>query len=130
MKSVTRARWIASIDMEQLVSSILRNGTLLSMGLILTGLVLRWSRGRELYADRHLQGTNVLQFVLNDIHRVDSPKPCASMLIRLGVAVVFLTPYLRVLASMLYFAAIERRWTHTLLAGIVFTLLTYVLFFG
>ncbi|MBI3324788.1 MAG: DUF1634 domain-containing protein [Candidatus Omnitrophica bacterium] len=130
MRSVTQARWIASIDMEPLISSILRYGTLLSMGLITTGLVLRWSRGHQFGADDHLQGTNVLQFLLAHGHWVGSPRLCSSMCIRLGVAAVLVTPYLRVLASMFYFSVVERRRTHTLLTGIVAALLTYILFFG
>jgi uncharacterized membrane protein len=47
--------------------------------------------------------------------------------VELGVCVLILTPYTRVLASMLYFAAVERNWKYTLFTLAVLAVLTYAL---
>jgi uncharacterized membrane protein len=38
------------------------------------------------------------------------------------------TPYVRVLASLFYFAVVARNWKYTLFTGFVLTVLTYSLF--
>jgi uncharacterized membrane protein len=47
--------------------------------------------------------------------------------ISLGVATLLLTPYLRVLASIGYFAFVERDLKYTLFTTFVFAVLTYSL---
>jgi uncharacterized membrane protein len=50
------------------------------------------------------------------------------LFINSGIVVLLLTPYVRVLASMLYFAAVEHNLKYTLFTGFVFSVLTYSLF--
>lgn len=50
------------------------------------------------------------------------------VLINFGLAVLLLTPYVRVAASMLYVAVAERNWKYTAFTGFVFAVLTYSLF--
>jgi len=45
-----------------------------------------------------------------------------------GLAVLMLTPYARVLASVLYFALVERSAKYTIFTGFVLAVLTYSLF--
>ena len=129
MNRVTRLTWIASVDMEHLVGAILGSGTVLSFGLVIAGLMLRAAIGGPVGIEEPLYGTNVLQFILADLHRL-SPQLWPVVLTHLGVAVLLVSPYVRVLVSLLSFAFLERSWSHTLLTGSVLTLLTYILFLG
>ncbi len=50
------------------------------------------------------------------------------LLVSLGIAALLLTPYLRVLASLLFFAFVEHNWKYSLFTGFVLAVLTYSLF--
>ncbi len=127
IKRAARKQWIARFDMEALVSAILRQGMVLSLGLISAGVALRYASDRTVGFEDHLRGTNVLQFLLADIHQVASPRFWPSAVAHVGIAVLLLIPYLRVLASMLYFVFVERSRVHALLTGLVLLTLTYIL---
>ena len=118
MKRVARGIWLASFDMEDLISMMLRSGMLISMGMVLAGLALQMTGAGPGGLEDRLQGTNVLQFMLADLRRAGSPRLWPSLLAHLGVAVVLLTPYARLLASLYYFGYVERRWTHALLTSL------------
>ena len=124
-----RAQWVATFDMEDLISAILRHGTRLSIGLILAGVVLRWIR-HEHAAMTALQGANAFHFLAADLHRLGSPAFLPELLIRWGIGVLLFTPYARVAASILYFACVHRSWKHTLLGALALAPLTYILFLG
>jgi uncharacterized membrane protein len=49
------------------------------------------------------------------------------LLVNLGIAVLMLTPYVRVLASMLYFMLVERNLKYGLFTAFVLAMLTYSL---
>ena len=126
-----RKQWVARFDMEALVSAILRQGMVLSLGLISVGVAWRYASDRTVGFEAPLRGTNVLQFLLADIHRVAaSPRFWPSAVAHVGVAGLLLIPYLRVLASMLYFVFVERSRAHALLTGLVLVTLTYILLIG
>ena len=127
---VARAVWIAKFDMEALVSALLRYGTLLSIGFTGVGLLCRIGGAPQAAVDAHLQGNNLLQFMLADLHRVGSQEPAAVGLTHVGIAALLLTPYVRVLASTCYFAFVERSGRHAVLTGLVLATLTYILFLG
>lgn len=127
MRPVDRARWLARFDMEHLVSAILRNGMLVSMGLVLAGLLVRWlTRGVEA-PPPILQAESLPTLVWRDVARARESGTWPSLLMHLGVAALLLTPYLRVAASFVYFVRVERSWKHALFAGIVLALLTITL---
>ena len=50
------------------------------------------------------------------------------VMVNMGMAVLMLTPFVRVLASVFYFALVERNWKYTLFTGFVLGVLTYTLF--
>ena len=52
------------------------------------------------------------------------------MLVNLGIAALMLTPYVRVLMSMLYFALVERNRKYAVFTAFVLAMLTYGLFTG
>jgi uncharacterized membrane protein len=118
----------APLDMESLVGSILLGGVLLSTGLLIAGLVWHWAATHHLGLEYALMGVNFFQFLLADIRQAASGALRPRVLVSLGLAVLMVTPYLRVLASILYFAFVERNWKYTLFTGFVFTVLTYSLF--
>ena len=130
MRNVARAKWVASFDMEDLISLILRSGMVMTIGFVLAGLALRWAGMGGGEVDETLQGTNVLQFMLADFRLAGSPRFWPQGLTHLGVAALLLTPAIRVGASLCYFACVQRRWEHALLNGLVLATLTYILFFG
>ncbi len=130
MRDVARAKRIASFDMEDLVGSILRVGTGLSLSCIAAGVVLRWTGMSQGTSADALQGTNVLHFIVADLHRVGSIRWWPALLVHGGLAVLLYTPYARVAASVLYFSFIQRSWKHALLTSLVLAALTYILFFG
>ncbi len=114
--------------METLVGYILLVGVLLAMALILVGLMWHWAATGHLQIQSLTSGMDLFQFVWADIQRASSDSWRPGLLLKLGIAVLMLTPYVRVMISMLYFAFAERNWKYTVFTGIVFSVLTYSLF--
>ena len=130
-RHVARLKWIAGFDMEDLVGAILQRGTWFSIGLLLASAILRRSPAyRHAGVEAPLQGINVLDLVLDDLPRVADSVFWSSGLAHLGVIVLMLIPYVRVLASVFYFACVERSGRHVVLTGVVAAVLTYIVFLG
>lgn len=119
MRSVSRARWLADFDMESLVERLLSLGMVVSIGFLVVAMVVQWFAKGQIGPWENLQGTNLLQFM--------RPVPGASFLVHLGIGALLLTPYLRVLVSMLYFAWVDRNVKYALFSGLVLFALTYIL---
>lgn len=115
-------------DMEILVGYILQIGVVLSMTLIAIGLVWRWLNTGEFAFDYTITGMNFFEFVLLDIQQMFAGAFRPRLLVNLGIATLMLTPFVRVFASMLYFAIAEHNWKYTLFTAFVFAVLTYSLF--
>ena len=118
----------ARFDMEVIVGYILRGGVLLSMTLVTAGLIWRWIATGHLGLEYSIGGMNLFEFVVTDARKVAADAVRPRLLVNLGIAALMLTPYARVLASMLYFAFVERNAKYTLFTGFVFSVLTYSLF--
>ncbi len=116
------------VDMEVLVGYILLGGVLLSIGLVVAGLVWHWAATGRLGLEYSIVGMNLFQFVAADIRRVTHGAVGPGLLVNLGIAALMLTPYTRVLASMLYFALVARNGKYAVFTGFVLTVLTYSLF--
>ncbi len=114
--------------MDLLVGYILLGGVLVSAALMGGGFVWYWvASGRPQIGDT-IAGMDLFQFVMTDLREVMSGALRPRLLINVGLAVLLLTPYVRVATSTLYFAAGERNWKYTLITGFVLTVLTYSLF--
>ena len=115
-------------DMEILVGYILLIGVLLSIALIAIGIVWRWLTTGQLGIEYSIVGMNLYEFVLADIRQIFSGGFRPRLFVNMGIAVLMLTPYVRVFASMLYFAFVERNRKYTLFTAFVFSVLSYSLF--
>jgi uncharacterized membrane protein len=114
--------------MEVLVGYILQIGVLLSISLIAVGVVWRWFNTGSVGFDYSISGMNFFEFVLSDIQQMLAGNFRPRLLANLGMTTLMLTPYVRVLASMLYFALAAHNRKYTLFTGFVFVVLTYSLF--
>lgn len=129
MKDVAWIKWIASFDMEPLLSSVLKIGTGVSMALFAASLALhQWAGKAESGFGPNLQAKSVPLLILADLGQFDSPGFWSRLLLHLGVSVLLLIPYVRLLVSMIYFAWIERSWKHVVFTGFVLIIMTIGLF--
>lgn len=114
--------------MEILVGYILQIGVLLSMTLIAIGVVWRWFNTGALGFDYSISGMNFFEFVMSDFQQMIAGTFRPRLFANLGMATLMLTPYVRVFASMLYFAFAAHNRKYTFFTGFVFVILTFSLF--
>jgi uncharacterized membrane protein len=114
--------------LDRIVGLLLAAGTLTSVTLIAVGIVWHGLATGTPRFDYTLAGTTVFQFVLDDVRQLAAGALRPRLLVNVGMAVLLLTPYTRVLASMAYFALVERNSKYTVFTGIVLATLTYSLF--
>ena len=115
-------------DMEVLVGYILLVGVLLSVLLLSIGLIWHWTSKGKLGLEYPIEGGNLFGFLLLLSQQILSGTFHPRFLISLGIAVLLLTPLVRVIASVFYFAIIEHNWKYTIFTGFVTAVLTYSLF--
>lgn len=116
------------LDMEMLVGWVLLGGLASSIAFILAGLGWYWEATGTLRPSYSLPATDVAMFILTDIRQVALFGAGPQRLINLGIGVLMLTPYTRVLASMVYFAVIDRNPKYALFTAVVLVTLTWSLF--
>jgi uncharacterized membrane protein len=116
------------IDVDLVIGYVLLGGVLTSMALLATGVAWHDVRTGELGLDYRLGGTTLFGFVVLDLQQLVAGEFRPRLLVNLGIAVLMLTPYARVLASMLYFGCLERNWKYTAITAFVLAVLTYSLF--
>jgi uncharacterized membrane protein len=114
--------------MEILIGYILLGGVLLSVALLAIGFVWRWERSGNLRFQHTIVGMNFFEFVLTSLRQMASPDLRPRVMVNMGIVVLMLTPFVRVLASVFYFALVLRNWKYTLFTGFVLGVLTYSLF--
>ena len=129
MHPTRRAVWVGTFDREPFIASILRVGTSLSLGLIISGVA--WCAAtNQFWLQPDLEGTNLLQLFASELRSAQSGGTSPALLLHLGIAVLLFIPFARVAASAWYFACVERRRTHALLAAVVAGVLAYIFFVG
>ncbi len=115
-------------EMDTLVGYILLSGVLLSMALVAAGLLWRWMATGSLGIEYRLAGMNLFEVVLHDVRLALAGAVRPRMLVTSGIVVLMLTPFFRVAASVVYFAAVLKNWKYTVFTSIVLIVLTYSLF--
>jgi uncharacterized membrane protein len=116
------------IKMDVLVGTILLAGVLLSMILVVVGMFWKWKHTGSVQVNYPLKGMNLFQLVVQEIHLTVHGDLRPRLFINLGIVVLMLTPYLRVMASVGYFFSVLKNWKYTLFTSIVLIVLTYSLF--
>lgn len=107
---------------------MLRGGVLSSSLLLAVGAGLTLaSPGEDVgLAPAAAGGESLFRWVVDCANELVARGPSADLFTRSGIVVLLLTPYARVLASLVYFAA-DRDRTYTLLTAFVLGVLTYSL---
>lgn len=114
--------------MENVVGYILLGGVSLSVALIVGGLAWHWAATGRFQFEYPIGKMNLARFVSSDLQQLIAGPVRPRYLINLGIATLILTPYMRILASVLYFALVARNWKYALFTAAVFSALTYSLF--
>jgi uncharacterized membrane protein len=115
-------------SMDVLVGYILLIGVLLSVALIIGGTLWNWILTHHLTIQYTISGENYFSFLLSSFRQLFGGALQPRLLISLGIVTLMFTPYLRVAASVVYFAVVAHNWKYTLFTLFVFTVLTYSLF--
>ena len=116
------------LDMESLVGYILLTGVLLSVALLSVGFAWRWVRVGSLRFEHSIVGMNFFEFISSTLQKMASRAFRPRLFLNMGIGVLMLTPFVRVLASVVYFAFVEHNWKYTLFTIFVLSVLTYSLF--
>lgn len=127
MTRVARVKWLSGFDLEPLLSAVLSGGMLISVGLMITGLMV--SRvigpGDIVYQIHAISLPRLLQA---DLRRVGSQEFWGRFLIDLGFSVLLLTPYVRLVITWLYLAFVKSRWRYAAYTSVILVLLTLMMF--
>jgi uncharacterized membrane protein len=121
------AEW-RQLEMDVLVGYILLGGVLLSMALIVAGLLWKYLQTGGLRLDYELAGMNLFQFAVSEVHVALRGPMRPRLLVNMGIVVLMLTPFFRVLASMVYFLLVLKNWKYTVFTLFVLLVLTGSLF--
>jgi uncharacterized membrane protein len=121
-------RRTSRFDMTTLVGWILLSGVVSSIALLIAGTIWQYASTGNLEVEFKLEGADLYHFVVSIARSALAGHWRPQTLIALGVCVLLLTPYVRVLASMLSFLFAERNWKYTLFTLFVLCVLTYTLF--
>lgn len=119
---------VGQAKMDLLVGYLLLAGVGLSIALIVVGLAWRLILTGHFSLDYKIAGMNLFEFLVLEIRTAASGQLRPRTLIDAGIAVLMLTPYVRVVASMFYFMIALKNWKYTLFTGIVLGVLTFSLF--
>ena len=125
MKNAARIKWLAKFDMETLVSSVLGAGTKLGLGFAIANFALQQIEGRP-PASNHLQAASLPTLFVMDLRHVRPPALWPQLLLDAALAILMLTPYCRVLASLFYTTCVEHDRKQMLFIGFVLTVLTVI----
>ncbi len=114
--------------MDMLIGYVLLVGVVLSVVLIVAGLAWHWLNTGHLGVEYTIPKMNLFDFVSVELGDFVDGRFRPRYLISLGITALLLTPYVRVLTSLLFFAFVEHNWKYSAFTGFVFAMLTYSLF--
>jgi len=127
-RTVESAQEWRQLEMDVLVGYILLCGVLLSVALIVAGLLWKYIQTGGVRLEYELAGMNLFQFVVSEIHLAALGQIRPRLLINMGIVVLMLTPFFRVLASVVYFLVVLKNWKYTAFTLFVLLVLTGSLF--
>jgi uncharacterized membrane protein len=114
--------------MDLLIGYVLLGGVVLSAVLIIAGLVWHWVNTGHLGVEYTIPKMNLFEFVTAEMRDFVGGQFRPRYLVSLGITALLLTPYVRVLTSVLFFAFVAHNWKYSVFTGFVFAMLTYSLF--
>ncbi len=114
--------------MDSLVGYILLVGVLASIAFLAIGVIWHYVNTGKIGLDYSIQGMNLFQFIVSEFRLVTEFQLRPRLFVNLGIATLMLTPYVRVIASMIFFAFEEKNYKYTAFTAVVFAVLTYSLF--
>lgn len=114
--------------MDSLVGYLLLVGVVSSVMLILSGVIWHGVSTGTLAVEYKIRGMNFFEFALKSLEDLSHGGIRSRFLVNLGIVTLMLTPFVRVLASMLYFAFAERNFKYTVFTAVVLAILSYSLF--
>jgi len=115
-------------DMDLLVGYILLIGVLVSLGLVLAALMWKWKLTGTFDFDYKLSGMNFFQLMMSELRLAAEGAVRPRLLLTLGILMLMLTPFIRVLVSMVYFMVGLKNWKYAFFTAFVLITLTYSLF--
>ena len=116
------------VDMDLLVGYILLIGVLLSLALVVAALIWKWRLTGNVEFDYKLSGMNFFQLTVHELGLAARKQVRPRLLLSLGILMLMLTPFIRVLVSMVYFMVGLKNWKYAIFTGFVLATLTYSLF--
>jgi uncharacterized membrane protein len=116
-------------SMDTLVGTLLLIGVAISMVLIASGLVWAFARSGHAVLHYRIIGMNFYRFAAATGRSVARGHLTPALLVNAGIVTLMLTPFLRVFASVLYFAGVQRNAKYTLFTLFVLVVLAWSLFF-
>ncbi len=116
------------IDMDLLVGYILLIGVLVSLVLVMAALIWKWRETGHVEFDYRLSGMSFFQLMVEEFRLAAHGALRPRLLLSLGIIALMLTPFIRVLVSMVYFMAALKNWKYSLFTAFVLATLTYSLF--
>jgi uncharacterized membrane protein len=128
MEPMVDAQDKKGFDMDALVGTILSTGVIASVLLLSAGLLWQWIAFGNLGFDYTLPRENIVRFIAGEVTGTLRDGFGPVRLVNLGIIVLMLTPYVRVILSAVYFALVERNFKYTAITGFVGAVLTYSLF--
>jgi uncharacterized membrane protein len=114
--------------MDALIGYVLLVGVVVSVALIVVGLIWHWFNTGHLGIEYTIPKMNLFEFVTAELRDFVGGQFRPRYLVSLGITALLLTPYVRVLASLLFFAFVAHNWKYSVFTGFVFAMLTYSLF--
>lgn len=118
----------SSLAFDQFVGRLLRAGVVGSVFLVALGTFWHCLNTGLPEPDYNVTPSNFFAFLRDNLGHWASGSFRPRLLINSGLALLFLTPYLRVAASVVYFTGVARNTKYACFAGFVLAALTYSLF--
>lgn len=127
MKNVARVKLLSRLDMEPLLSVVLRGGALLSVALLVAGL-LAGRADRPAVSEYEIRAISIPRLLQTDLSRFGSNDFWHHFLVDLGFVTLMITPYARLILTWFYLVLVKKRWRYAAFTGVVLLLLAIVMF--